>query len=695
MNTTPQYSLAHVPFLRLVVPLVVGIIWQHFRPAGYLPAIFLVVGFVLAVVAFWVRRDPFSTLYRYTFSASFMAVMVAVGMFSYRYAQPHEELPPMADGAVAVARIEEMPVARQYTLQARAVVVAVSDSSGVTQEVDVPLLLYLQPNYTATRLQRGDLVLFQPQLRRISSAELPYAFDYAAYMRRQGILYSQYLADGSWRLSSHTDRLALRDRAQHVQRRCVESIGRLGLSPENSALLSAIVWGYKQDIPATVRDYFSAAGLSHVLAVSGLHTGIIAFLLWLLFYPLRYTRLRPLQTVFTLVLLWVYAFITGLSPSVVRACIMATFVGVARLLHRHNTTLNALLGAALITLLFAPAQLFDVGFQLSYTAVIGIVLLAPYLDIARLMECRSTPVRYVSGLLAVSLSAQTATTLLAAYYFHYIPVWGVLANLFLVPLLPLPVLFTLCTQLLEVLHLPYKTIAVAADAITTLLVDGANSIAQLPGAVIEGVWVTLPILACSVVLLLCLWQMFMRRNLKPLPVALVAIIVMQGVVLYEQLRPVEATAFVAAEQRHTVMQLLDEERHCIILATDTTHAEPRAGREMRMRYRAEWQMATVGDTLATTHIYVALPFVRYYDKTLLWVDEESWRGVQADVPYAIDCAVVTERYRGKIADLLRNFAIGEVILSPALYPARALQLQEECDQAGIPCHDIKNAVIWL
>lgn len=693
MPPAPHLTIAHVPFARLVLPLATGIALQNIFPTDF--AMYLCGGIALMAIVIYATSDktPLSAVHRYSLSIAVTTAMICTGMVAMEASRPSTEAPAIKASDIVVARIEEQPAMQSYSLQAQALIVA-SDNDTSMHSAALPILLYFEPSHTASQLQRGDLVLFRPQLQRIEPPELPYAFDFARYMRLKGITYSQYLHDGEWQLSSRTDRLGIRDYAQRIQQTCVQSLYRTGLSDENAALLAAIIWGYRNDIPETVRECFSAAGLSHMLAVSGLHTGIIAFVLWLLFYPFRYTPLRSVRGIATITLLWVYAFVTGLSPSVTRACIMGTFVGTAQLLNRRNSTLNALCGSATFILAIAPQQLFDIGFQLSYAAVTGIVLLAPLIDVAKRTGCRHATLSWLSGLLAVSVSAQAATTILAAFYFHYIPVWSLLANIILVPLLPLPIFTTLLAQAAEGLHLPNDLFTTASEWLTTLLVDGANAVASLPGAVIENVWVTLPAAIGFMSLLYVVWQMLHTRKLGLLPVALGITIVLQGLYLYESMRRVPSYCIVPTTSRYTTLLMSDDERNAFVISTDTTSEVPRIGAEMRMRYDVCTHRIYSGDTFATRHLYADLPFAMYCGRRILWLGDDALRYQHREKKMTIDYAIVTERYRGKIRDLCRSFDLRHVVLAAAIYPEHAALLQEECRQLGIPCHNIGSAGAW-
>ena len=693
MRHTQQYTLDHVPFMRLLLPLMVGIAWQYIAPSTYTLYIWCAVAIVAGVCSWVLRKHTFSTWRRVAFASCVFVFFTVIGMGVCLNRTPSHTLPLISDKTAAIARIENMLTEQEYSYNTQATIVALNDSTD-TKNCDIKIQLSLQKSFSAQTLQCGDLIIFHPELQLIESNAMPYSFDYAQFMMRKGILYRQYLADDSWQLSQYQAPVTLQQQAIQVQQQCIVMLQRCNLSEENIGLLSALLWGYKANIEPSTRQYFSAAGLSHILAVSGLHTGIIALILWLLLYPLQYTPLRHIRGIITLTLLWVYAFITGLSPSVVRACIMASFVGVAGMLNRPNTSLNALCGSAVMVLLWAPMQLFDIGFQLSYTAVAGIILLSPHLDISNYFDKHNPILRYITGLLAASIAAQIATIPFAAYYFHYIPVWGLLSNLLLTPLLTPLVLIALSMQLLEALHIPHAWLDYATNTMGNWLCHGAQAIATLPGATIEGVWVSLPMLILYGIVVGCIWYAISQQSFRPITLALIALISMQGLVMYDTMRPSSPIALLPAEREYTHIQLADKYHNCLIISTDTCNNIPTTGSEWRIKENLITQRIAANDTIATENIYVARPFIEYYGKRILWVDDNTWRYCHTSTPIDVDYAIITEQYKGHIESLLKNFNIGTVILSASIYPDKSNELIQECIHQNITYHNTRINGIW-
>ena len=689
MNSIRQYTIHHIPFLRILLPLFIGIAWQYLFPATYIMYIWVTIAIICAGCGWLFHKNALSHTFRYAFTGCTSAFMVVVGMICFRCHLPQEVIPEIYPETIAIARIESLPVESDYTYRTYATIVALQDSA-TSRKSHIPVILNIKKSHTAKELQGGDLILFHPELQRIVSPSLPQEYDYARQMALKGVLYRQYLRDTEWHLSSYTTPLTLRDYATRIQSRCISILYECGLSNDNASILVALLWGYRDDISDTTRDYFSAAGMSHILAVSGLHTGIIAFILWFLLYPLRYTRWRKLQHILTILLLWMYAFITGLSPSVIRACLMATFIGVAHLIDRRNTSLNALCGSAVLTLLISPIQLFDVGFQLSYTAVAGILLLAPHCDISRYIKTEGNLLRYATATIAVSVAAQIATLPLAAYYFHYIPLWGLLSNILFVPILPLIVITALLLQLCHVWHVPHLWLTYMTDGMTDILTNGAESIALLPASTISGIWITLPMLVLYNIILFSIWYMLSRQTLRIVITPLTAIISLLIITIADTVTPSTPRAYVPTDREYTHLQLANENHNCYIITTDTTHSIPRRGENWRISQHLKTHIVHTTDTIRNSNIYIALPFIQYYDKRLLWVDDNTWRYCSSDSLYAVDCAIVTELYKGKISHLTKNFNISHIILSASIYPERAETLQAECYELTIDCCDMHH-----
>lgn len=293
--------------------------------------------------------------------------------------------------------------------------------------------LYLQQDSLRPLPEPGDTLQVSARLKRGGKLG---EFDYGRYLRLNGIVGTAYVPRQRWRLYHQAEAVPWQLRPVVWQHRLYEHYQDCGITGSELATMSALTLGYKEDLDANLRQQFQRAGASHVLAVSGLHTGILyTVLLFLLtgfglFPPLYDSRNHQRILSFCIVLLLaVYAALTGFTPSVVRSVLMVALVEWCRVWHRQPVSMNLLLVAACMILLFRPQDLYSVSFQLSFAAVAGILLLEPSLVLLFPRHTKDKPyirplVSYAVPLLTVSLAAWLYTLPICLYYF------GQTSNLF-------------------------------------------------------------------------------------------------------------------------------------------------------------------------------------------------------------------------------------------------------------------------
>ena len=290
--------------------------------------------------------------------------------------------------------------------------------------------------YKARVLPRGEVFLY---LLRDSTHTMPVYGDTvhaSTTIERKGRYASAFAAQ--WTVVPRDSMLKA-----PLQRRLYQRLSDAGLQGDELATTGAMTLGYKEDLDTELRKHFQASGAAHVLAVSGLHTGIIyGLLLWLMTLggrvKPRYENRAGRWAVSLVIIaaMWGYAWLTGMTPSVVRAVLMVTIFEIGRMAYRQAFSLNTIAAAAVLILLVRPTDLWSVSFQLSFAATTAIVLMAKNLTPTlpskegRWMRI----VRYVLGILIVSLAAQIGTLPLTMYYFGQISNYFLLTNLIVLPL---------------------------------------------------------------------------------------------------------------------------------------------------------------------------------------------------------------------------------------------------------------------
>lgn len=277
-------------------------------------------------------------------------------------------------------------------------------------------------------LRYGQRLYLQSPFERLQKPTNPHQFDFSAYMARQGIFYQTYASAEDFVLLNGQRGSAFQQNLHKIREHCLEKLNLVLRDESDFAVAAALVLGQKQFLDQDDRQAYAAAGAMHMLAVSGMHVGILLLMLKFLLVRVFRQDVKSKLTVFVCIGgVWAFALLTGLSDSVLRASIMFSLLTLSQLLERPTSTWNTLAVSALLILTFKPLAWQGIGFQLSYLAVGGIVYFTPRFQ--RLLEFKNTILSTVWELVCVSLAAQLVTSALGIYYFGQFPNYFLLTNI--------------------------------------------------------------------------------------------------------------------------------------------------------------------------------------------------------------------------------------------------------------------------
>ncbi|MCU0434720.1 MAG: ComEC family competence protein [Bacteroidia bacterium] len=387
--------------------------------------------------------------------------VVALGGFLYSRRKGHERLPVWSDvwwiaalfagcgwmcmglseaalprqvpeaGAVLV-RITETPVARLKTVKLTAEVLAVRATQG-WEAFRGGAVVQLKRSSSAEMLRYGDELLIIASPEKVPPPRNPGEFDYAAWLQHKGIGMKLTADEEHWQLTQSGNGNAVKAAALELRDWFAQSLKNAGLSGDRLSVAQALLLGNDDEIDPGLLKAYSASGTLHVLSVSGMHVALLfTALSWLLAPMLRLRGGKYWLALLMLAALWGYAMLTGASPSVLRAVTMLSFVVAGQPFQRHGHILNMLAAAALVLLIVNPQLVTDVGFQLSFVAVGGIVVLQPVFQ--QVWRPRGKVMRGIWSLVSVTLVAQLVTFPLGLYYFGQFPLYFLLSNMAVIPL---------------------------------------------------------------------------------------------------------------------------------------------------------------------------------------------------------------------------------------------------------------------
>ncbi len=487
----------------VVIALIVGILFGEFSALYPFPLYLLLAAVACVAAAVFVCRRSFSS---WLFCSLVFVAFALVGIALHSHAQPRSSL---AEGRYTVMLTLQKPAAlsRHSTRWQCSIDSAWCDSLYLPASGNV--MLYMPKSFPLDTIEVGSRFSVATALQR--PCNIFATFNYADYCRRHGCFFTAYsrqfaLVDTVAHAFPH--RMA---RLQHAlsQRMCHPT-----LSSSHQSVANAMLLGVRNGEYEAVRQQYADSGIVHLLCLSGLHVGIFSSLMALFFAWIGNSRWqRIVRYLLQIVAIWLFVFLTGMAPATVRAAVMFSFFSVSHLLCRRPYPLGCLASSAFFILCFNPLLLFDVGFQLSYSAMLGIVLLYPLLCNLVAFSRQDSSLwlsllQELNQFLALSFSAQLFTLPCMLYYFHHFYPYSLLPNLLIVPFAALMLLLTL------LLLVPWLS-SLSALLLDRLLsaVDGITiRVASLPYAIINVPHFSLPMALLFAVAIFFFYKALKLRN---------------------------------------------------------------------------------------------------------------------------------------------------------------------------------------
>lgn len=510
MKTWTRY-----PFVRLVIPLMAGIVVHKFCNTFLTFPIWIVI-FPILFLPF-LKYLPLKSSYagRWIYGMLLNLFLILLG---FQLSVLHQGINrrnhfahlPDDNSLMYSGIVDNEPAERansyRFTLKTEVV-----KSGDVLRKVSGNIMVYVAKDSMAKSIHYGDRIIFTESPEFVSGPKNPDEFNYKAYLANRGIYHQVFLRTGRYEIKHDVGGNALQAFAYRVRRELLRLFRDAGMDGREYAVAAALMIGYGDLLDADQREAFAGAGAMHILCVSGLHVGIIFALADKLFFFLRKQKRRKwLRPVLILLVIWFYALITGLAPSVMRAGLMFSLVTIGGALNRKSHIINSISASAFLLMLMNPAIIFELGFQLSYAAVLGIVLLQPHFQ--KLFIPHNKVEKNIWDIITVSLAAQIATGPISLMYFHQFPNYFLITNLIVIPLAGVLIYSGLAFVLLSKIPVLSKIASTILVLELKFLNSAVGLIEGLPGAVSRNIY--LPGLSTFLMymVILCLFVSFLYKN---------------------------------------------------------------------------------------------------------------------------------------------------------------------------------------
>lgn len=471
-----------IPFLRIGLPLCAGIIsGLYIKPDTYFLcafAFFIVTGFT---VSLFYNKYQINSLFGITLTLS----LFLLGLLLY-----NNEKTSLSDlktePSVFICTLSDFPEEKEnsFLLKVKMHRIFLQDSM---VSVNGSMLLYNKKDSLINSFLPGDILLVKCTPVAITNRGNPYEFDYRFFMENNCIKYYAFTASQNISLIQKPENRKIAHRALIIREKIIDMYRTRGITGNNLAIISAVILGQKKMLDPEQKQNFIRAGVMHIMAVSGLHAVILSMFIFSMLFFLK-GRYNILRVLIAILFLWSFAFVTGLTPSVLRATLMFTFIQAGTLMKRRVNGINSVLASAFILILIRPSVIFDAGFLLSYSAVIYIITF--YQIFYQKLQFKNIIADKIWQSIAVTIVAQAGTLPLTIMLFNRFPVYFVITNLIIVPMSSLLIVTGCFVPLLYPLNLISTLIAKALNYMTGLTENLTAIAADLPGSGLENIGMT-------------------------------------------------------------------------------------------------------------------------------------------------------------------------------------------------------------
>jgi competence protein ComEC len=434
--TTPTNWWQKVPFLRLLLPFVAGLLLQTIVGVAFMFTAFAGIAVLLLLIIF-LLAPHYWQLHRFLLKGIMVNLFFLLsGMFVLGYQQHQLQPAVLLPTGVQnlVIQLHEPLIERNQTYKSVAHI-QTAELQGKVVEAGGQMILYFKKDSTLLRLlsqlNAGTQCVVQCNLQPIRNSGNPGAFDYEAWCHQKGIYYHAFLNGKAIRQIKQPTAFGLQQMLWTIRLKVLYLLYRYIPDKQSQSIASALLMGYRNDLDRELVQAYRNVGVVHIIAISGLHMGMVYGLLLFLLSPLENRKQwRALKYIGLLLGIWSFASIAGGAPSVSRSAVMFSFIVLGQWQQKEASIYNNLAASAMLLLLYNPYNLWELGFQLSYAAVLSIVVFQPILQQWLLQWLPFNPLVQI---ISVTLAAQIFTMPISAYHFHQFPVYFLIANIWVVP----------------------------------------------------------------------------------------------------------------------------------------------------------------------------------------------------------------------------------------------------------------------
>ena len=686
MSTAIIFPWKRTPFLRLLPPFAAGIILQWHLQVPVL--VWLTTLAASCIIVFSFFFIGFFKRYKLSFLPGIAACLLFIALgasLSYNKDIRNKKnwlgnFYQENDGLIVT--LNEPLVEKTRSFKANATV-SYLIKNGKTTRVIGSVILYFKKNTVITGLGYGSQIFFKKNLQEIKNSGNPGGFDYKRYCIFQGITHQVFLKPGEFEILDGKKQHSFR-RFIYTSREKVLDILRAHIpGGKELGLAEALLIGYKNDLDQSLVQSYTNTGVVHIIAISGLHLGLIYWLLALLTRPMQNKRrLKWLRPLLIIGCLWLFSLLAGAQPSVLRSALMFTCIVIGEGLTKKTSVFNSLAFSAFILLLINPYWLWDVGFQLSYAAVLSIIIF--FHPVYNWFYIKNKILDLTWKLNAVTLAAQVLTVPLSIYHFHQFPNYFWLTNFVAVPLSSIILLGEIF--LCAIAWIP--AIALLTGKLLKWLIGVMNTWIEKIESLYFSLWDGLQITLVQTLLLILfaagISNWLMEKSKKGLIIGLTGILVFFALRSFSFIQSNSQQKIIVYNvPQKRAIDFIDKRNYLFVGDSDLVMDD--FARNFHLKPTRTLFRITPVDSLQDLHRQAN--YLRYGNKNILLIDSNIIF-LPIDNKPVIDLLLISKNPRIYISKLVAALDIKQVVFDGSVPAWKTVYWKKDCDSLGIPWHDV-------
>lgn len=698
---------SQVPFLRLLFPFVAGIVAAIYSPDEWRTEFEKAVGLIILLfilICFYVFIKRLQANYLMAPFFGFVIVLLIfccgyllVNLNTERFRNNHFS---NYRGNIYVARCTEPYLEKEKSFKVVMEILGVKENGNWRRTVG-KAICYFKKDSLSVQLSYGDCMLIAADFKSITPPQNPGEFNYKQFLSFHNIWHQAYITSKSWKKLNQNIGKPIMNYAYKTRIELLSVFRDNNVSGDEFAVGAALVLGYDDKVDQDIISAYASSGALHVLSVSGLHVGIIYVVAnFILTFFDKFKRGVLIKVFILLLVLWAYAVLTGLSASVRRSAAMFSIIAIAKGMKYNTNIFNTLAVACFVLLIFDPYLVMQVGFQLSFLAVLGIVSIHPWLY--EKWQPQSEIISYVWGLISVSVSAQVATFPLGLLYFHQFPNYFLFSNLIVIPISTIILIYGLFVLMIGKIVVVGPFCAKLFSWMVWVLNESVRIIERLPGALMEGISVSIAetwiiyALICSLIVFL----FYGKRNYLIYGLFLLVILLLFQ--LYENYKEKKQRLLVIYSiPKTTAINFISGKRSFLIADASLF------GNKNQMRFHVKHHLWNLGieeeihiekenlRQFASKDVIVRNNFMQFGNKYVVVVDTALPQGIELPQKFFADYIVLSKNVRVKIRDLQRFFSFRKVIIDSSNAVWKNRKWKEECDEMKVEYHSVIDSGAYV